>query len=70
MFQELQIFCICTSMYVFGCRLSLFRLCDNDFGIIPVDGITNGITLAYYYYYYYYYYPRYLLYAGYLHLYS
>ena len=35
-------FCIC--MYVLGCRLSLFRLCDNDFGITPVDDITNGIT--------------------------
>jgi hypothetical protein len=42
MFQELQIFCV--YMYVFGCRLSLFRLCDNDFGITPVDDITNGIT--------------------------
>jgi hypothetical protein len=37
-------------MYVLGCRLSLFRLCDNDFGIIPVDDIAKGITLAYYYY--------------------
>ena len=35
-------FCIC--MYVLGCRSSLFRLCDNDFGITPVDEITNGIT--------------------------
>ena len=35
-------FCIC--MYVFGCKLSLFRLCDSDFGISPVDGITVGIT--------------------------
>jgi hypothetical protein len=42
MFQELQIFCI--YMYVFGCRLSLFRLCDNDIGITAVDVITNGIT--------------------------
>ena len=31
-------------MYVFGCRLSLFRLCDSDFGITPVDDITIGIT--------------------------
>jgi len=31
-------------MYVFGCRLSLFRLCDIDFGITPVDDITNGIN--------------------------
>jgi hypothetical protein len=31
-------FCIC--IYVFGCKLSLFRLCDSDFGITPVDDIT------------------------------
>jgi hypothetical protein len=31
-------------MYVFKCRLSLFRLCDSDFGITPVDDVTNGIT--------------------------
>jgi hypothetical protein len=36
--------CICT--YVFGCKLSLFRLCDSDFGITPVDDITNRITCA------------------------
>jgi hypothetical protein len=35
-------FCICT--YVYGCKLSLFRLCDSDFGITPVDDITIGIT--------------------------
>jgi hypothetical protein len=35
-------FCIC--IYVFGCRLSLFRLCDSDFGIIPVAEITIGTT--------------------------
>jgi hypothetical protein len=49
----------CSCMYVFGCRLSLVRLCDSDFGITPVDDITIGITcaaFAYYYYYYYYYY--------------
>ena len=34
-------FCIC--MYVFGWRLCL---CGSDFGIIPVDDITNGITSA------------------------
>jgi hypothetical protein len=33
-------------MYVFGCKLSLFRLCDRDFGITPVDDITVGITCA------------------------
>jgi hypothetical protein len=46
-------FCIC--IYVFGCRLSLFRLCDTDFGIIPVAEIAIGTTYFYYYYYYYYY---------------
>ena len=35
-------FCIC--VYVFGCSLSLFRLCDSDFGITPVDDITIGTT--------------------------
>jgi hypothetical protein len=35
-------FYIC--MYVFGCKLSLFRLCDSDFGITAVDDITVGIT--------------------------
>jgi hypothetical protein len=33
-------------MYVFGCRLSLFRVCGSDFGITAVDDITNGITWA------------------------
>ena len=33
-------------MYVFGCNLSLVRLCDSDFGITPVDDITIGITCA------------------------
>jgi hypothetical protein len=31
-------------MYVFGCKLSLFRLCDSDFGITTVDYITIEIT--------------------------
>ena len=35
-------FCIC--MYVFGCKLSLCRLCYSDFGITPVHYITIGIT--------------------------
>ena len=35
-------FCIC--VYVFGCKSSLLRLCDSDFGITPVDDITIGIT--------------------------
>ena len=37
-------FCIC--IYVFGCKLSLVRLCDSGFGITPVDDITIGITCA------------------------
>ena len=36
-------FFIC--MYVLGCKLSLVRLCDSDFGITPVDDITIGVTL-------------------------
>jgi hypothetical protein len=44
MFRELLIFCIC--VYVLGCRLSSFRLCDSDFEITAVDDITNGITWA------------------------
>jgi hypothetical protein len=35
--------CIC--IYVFGCRLSLFKLCDSDFGIIPVAEITKIIII-------------------------
>ena len=41
-------FCIC--MYVFGYKLSLFRLCDSDFGITPVDDITIGITCTVFYF--------------------
>jgi hypothetical protein len=33
-------------MDVFGCKLSLFRLCDGDFGTTPVYVITIGITCA------------------------
>ena len=33
-------------MYVFGCKISLVRLCDSDFGITPVDDITIGINFA------------------------
>jgi hypothetical protein len=33
-------------MCVLGCKLSLVRLCDSDFGITPVDDITIGITCA------------------------
>ena len=36
----------CSCIYVLGCRLSVVRLCDSDFGIAPVDGITIGITCA------------------------
>jgi hypothetical protein len=37
-------FCIC--IYVLGCKLSRFRLCDSDFGITAVHNITIGITCA------------------------
>ena len=43
--QELHISAF-VSMYVFGCKLSLVRLCDSDFGITLVDNITIGITCA------------------------
>ena len=33
-------FCIC--IYVFGCRLSLFGLCDSDFGITPQMILLSG----------------------------
>ena len=36
----------CSCMYVFGCKLSLVRLCHSDFGITPVDYINIGITCA------------------------
>jgi len=36
----------CSCVYVFGCRLSIVRLCDSDFGITPVDDITIGIICA------------------------
>jgi len=41
-------FCIC--IYVLGCKLSLVRLCDSDFGITPVDDIIIGITCAAFYF--------------------
>jgi len=37
-------FCIC--VYALGCKLSVVRHCDSDFGITPVDDITVGITCA------------------------
>ena len=40
MCRELQIF-----IFVFGCKLSLFRLCGSDFGISPVDDIKSGLQL-------------------------
>ena len=43
MCQELQIFAVVVRIRR---RLSLIRLCDSDFGIIPVDDITIGITCA------------------------
>jgi hypothetical protein len=42
--QRITDFRICTRIYVFGCKLSLFRLRDSDFGITPVDDITIRIT--------------------------
>jgi len=36
----------CSCIYVLGCKLSLVRLCDSDFGITPVDDITIGIICA------------------------
>ena len=33
----------CSCIYVLGCRLSVVRICDSDFGITPVDDITIGI---------------------------
>ena len=43
MFQELRIFAFVCTYSDAGC---LFRFCGSDFGIIPVDDITNGITWA------------------------
>ena len=40
----------CSCIYVLGCRLSVVRLCDSDFGITPVDDITIGITCAAFYF--------------------
>jgi hypothetical protein len=37
---------LCICLYVFGCKLSLFRLCDSDFRITPLDDIVIGITWA------------------------
>jgi hypothetical protein len=48
MCQELQIFAF-VYMYL-DASCSLFRLCDSDFGIIPVDDITIGITCAAFYF--------------------
>ena len=36
----------CSCIYVLGCKLSLVRLCDSDFGITPVGDVTIGITCA------------------------
>ena len=33
-------------VYVLGCKLSLVRFCDSDFGITPIDDVTIGITCA------------------------
>ena len=44
MCQELEIFCSC--IYVLGCRLSVVRLCDSDFGITPVEDIIINIIIV------------------------
>ena len=36
----------CSCIYVLGCKLSVVRLCDSDFGFTAVDDITIGITCA------------------------
>ena len=36
----------CSCIYVLGCKLSVVRLCDGDFGITAADDITVGITCA------------------------
>jgi len=36
----------CSCVCVFGCKLSLVRLCDSDFGITPVEDITMGTNCA------------------------
>ena len=36
----------CSCIYILGCRLSVVRLCDSDFGITPVNDIAVGITFA------------------------
>jgi len=41
--QGIQIFAV---VYVLGCKLSLVRICNSDFGITPSDDITIGITCA------------------------
>ena len=42
----LRITDFCSCIYVLGCKLSVVRLCDSDFGITTVDDITIGITCA------------------------
>ena len=42
----LRITDFCSCVYVFGCKLSLVRLCDSDFGITAVDDIIIGIACA------------------------
>jgi len=36
----------CSCIYVLGCKLSVVRLCDSDFGITTVNDITIGVTCA------------------------
>jgi len=37
---------LCSCIYVLGCKLSLVRLCDIDFGITPVDDNIIGCACA------------------------
>ena len=37
---------IFSCIHILGCKLSLFRLCDSYFGIIPADDNIIGINLA------------------------
>ena len=41
--QRITDLCIC--IYVFGCKLSLARLCDSEYGITPADDITIIIII-------------------------
>jgi hypothetical protein len=66
---NMEVYCT----YLISCfPVMLLRYFLSDFEMVPVASTLSAIifSLIFHYYYYYYYYPRYLLYAGYLHLYS